>query len=455
MQFAKLTKSIWLVLLANTLDAFAEGNVCQDKYWLQSPIVEAKSSDGSGIGGTGVSLPVKSDVLAQRNGEGESGIGGTGIVGVISGFGSICVNGIEIHYDSKIPIVEDGVLTDFNRLALGQTVSILATSITQNYYAKEIHVLHEVQGVVESVDSNNGVFNVLGQTVHLPENLLDKITVGDNVVISGNRLTDGSIEAARVEKHDVINHVSLIGTLEVDNSSGNFRIGNQSIEFPKNHTDVKIGDEVRIQGILNDKILRVEKLEQNPRWSFPARVEQLLLQGYVRESTKAQINIDGVKINVKETTDKTPKIGEHTGIWVHENGKGRMVFDHLDTGNMLPEHNHRNGFHDSLKKESMSFQPNYEHEHAEHNSEFRESSAMKPEINHIDMDDKPTIIHPEINHPDIDKPAVMQQEINHPDIDKPTVIRPEINHPDIDKPAVIRPEINRPDVHERSEQLNR
>lgn len=437
MQFAKLTKSIGFILLAKTFDAFAGENVCQNKYWLQSPIVEAKSGDGSGIGGTGVTLPVKSESLAQRSREEESGIGGTGIVGIISGFGSICVNGVEIHYDAATPIVENGITTNAN-LALGQTVSILATSDAQNYHAQEIHLLHEIKGAVESVDANNEIFHVLGQTVHLPETLLEKIAVGDKVVISGNRLSDGSVEATRIEKYDTLNTVSLIGSLEMDHSSNHFHIGNQKIELPQDHTSVKVGDEISVQGMLKDNVLHVEKIEQSPRWSFSNRVDQLLLQGYIRDNVKQQINMDGMKITIDKATDKMPKIGDHTGLWVKINEKGRMVFDHLDTGNMLPKHNHRHDLHDSFKQDPAT--NHYEHEHSE----------RFPEVNHIDLDDK----HPEINRIDLDdkRPEInridlddKRPEFNHIDLDdKITVTRPEINHIEIEKPDVSRPDIDKP-----------
>ncbi|MDD2864335.1 MAG: DUF5666 domain-containing protein [Methylococcales bacterium] len=448
MRFTNLIKSIWLILFASTTDTFAEENVCKNKYWLQSPIVEAKANDGSGIGGTGFSPPTNSDLLAQRNGEGESGIGGTGIVGIISGFGSICVNGIEIQYDSKTPIVEDGIPTQSNHLALGQTVSILATHESQNYHAQEIHVLHEVQGVVTSIDSSSGVFSVLGQTVHLPETLLTEITIGDNVVVSGNRLTDGSIEATRVEQqHDAMNKVSVIGPLETDNVSGNFHIGKQPIELSVNQTTLKSGDEVRIQGVLKDGVLHAETLEHNPRWSFASRVDQLLLQGYVRQGDGEKINIDGVKITVNDVADKTPKTGEHVSVWVREIEKGKMILDHRQEQHEQHEqHEHSNHLGGSPL---LSSPHKLEPVQINHPDVDDKPNLLHPEINRPDIDDKPNLLHPEINRPDIDdKPNLLHPEINRPDIDdKPNLLHPEINRPDIDdKPNLLHPEINRPDI---------
>jgi hypothetical protein len=46
-------------------------------------------------------------MLASAGGTG-SGLGGTGILGKVTGFGSVFVNGIEIEYDDKTIYTIDG-----------------------------------------------------------------------------------------------------------------------------------------------------------------------------------------------------------------------------------------------------------------------------------------------------------------------------------------------------------
>src|SRR6185369_3233583 len=65
-----------------------------------------------GIGGTGIS---------------NGGIGGTGIVGVITGFASICVNGVEVHYGADTPVLADGRQAQAGDLAVGQVVAVSAS----------------------------------------------------------------------------------------------------------------------------------------------------------------------------------------------------------------------------------------------------------------------------------------------------------------------------------------
>src|SRR5262249_10194711 len=75
--------------------------------------------DPGGIGGTGID---------------PGGIGGTGqraevevgVLGVVTGFASICVNGIEVHYDAMTPVALNGDLVSANALGVGQVVSVLA-----------------------------------------------------------------------------------------------------------------------------------------------------------------------------------------------------------------------------------------------------------------------------------------------------------------------------------------
>ena len=53
-----------------------------------------------GIGGTGgASQPTRS---ADR------GIGGTGIIGIITGFASVCLDGVEVHLDAVTPVYVNG-----------------------------------------------------------------------------------------------------------------------------------------------------------------------------------------------------------------------------------------------------------------------------------------------------------------------------------------------------------
>src|ERR1700690_592414 len=82
------------------------------------PLVGSPAAD-RGIGGTGA--PAAGPAISDR------GIGGTGIVGVVTGFGSVFVNGLEVAYAATTPVTVDGVPDTDAALRVGQLAAIVAS----------------------------------------------------------------------------------------------------------------------------------------------------------------------------------------------------------------------------------------------------------------------------------------------------------------------------------------
>lgn len=142
-----------------------------------------------GIGGTGM--------LASSGNSEESGLGGTGIVGVITGFGSVFVNGIEVEYNTKTPFSINGNKSPFLQLKIGDIVEILTTDGKNHTDAKIINLRHEVVGRVESVNRKTHSFKILGQTIlqtknrGLPE-------IDSDIAVAGFRINNQTIQATRL-----------------------------------------------------------------------------------------------------------------------------------------------------------------------------------------------------------------------------------------------------------------
>jgi hypothetical protein len=136
-------------------------------------------------------------VADTGNGPG-SGLGGTGIVGEITGFGSIFVNGIEIDYHEGTPFTIDGKPATMPALQVGDVVEVLTTDSHKHTQAQQINLRHEVIGQVTSVNNRESSFSVHGQTVYMPEPDNKLPAVGSNVAVSGIRLNETSIQATRV-----------------------------------------------------------------------------------------------------------------------------------------------------------------------------------------------------------------------------------------------------------------
>jgi Domain of unknown function (DUF5666) len=153
-----------------------------------------------GMGGTGI----RSD----------GGIGGTGIqaqgdlglIGVITAFGSICVNGVEVHYEPSTPVTVDGAASSPSALALGQVVAVRVATDGAQARARDIQVLDAVIGRVDAFDPAANALQVAGQRVRL-----DSATVlaaagaagelaGETVRVSGLWRADGSLAATRIDR---------------------------------------------------------------------------------------------------------------------------------------------------------------------------------------------------------------------------------------------------------------
>ncbi|NOX84325.1 MAG: hypothetical protein GXP06_15330 [Alphaproteobacteria bacterium] len=144
-----------------------------------------------GVGGTGVT-------------DGPGGVGGTGIFGRIDEFGSIWVNGHEIHYDDDLPLMYRGGIVDSENFALGQMVAIIADKTNDDWRARAARIVEEVIGPIE-VSADGASVAVLKQKILFTEETiyangaLETIAPGSMVAVSGLRTPAGAILATRIE----------------------------------------------------------------------------------------------------------------------------------------------------------------------------------------------------------------------------------------------------------------
>ncbi len=161
-------------------------------FVIQTNVYAAGDEDKDiGLGGTGM----------QANSNG--GLGGTGIVGEITGFGSIFVNGIEIEHDEKTEYTVNAKPSIQPEFSVGDVVEVLTSDANTYTYAKIINIRHELIGKVESVEPQTFSFTVLGQTVVQAINNRQSPKVGDTVAVSGVRIDEKTILASRVIKTEV------------------------------------------------------------------------------------------------------------------------------------------------------------------------------------------------------------------------------------------------------------
>jgi hypothetical protein len=149
----------------------------------------------------------------------------TGVVsaGVITGFGSVYVNGIRYDTSSAAVSMDDEAAVE-SALKVGQYVEVKGHSHGADHHADVIRYHDIIEGPITSIDLGASSFVAMGQTVLVTSQTslgddivpasIEGLAVGDVVEVSGFVTTLGRIEATRldIEPHggpyDVTGYVS-------------------------------------------------------------------------------------------------------------------------------------------------------------------------------------------------------------------------------------------------------
>ncbi len=242
---------------------------------LSCPAFSAGTGGKGGIGGTGHA----------------GGIGGTGIVGVITDFGSIFVNGLEVEYGPDTPVEIDARPGSEKDLSLGEVVTVIAERRNGKLFASRISVVDPVVGQVSSVGPDHRL-HVLGQIVIATGRTVisGKAFAGGYVRVSGFRMSDGAILASRIESIPPTGTATVSG--QVESAQGNFfRIGGLRI---RSASPVKPGSEVIVSGRPDGEKMEATSISPSPSAAFPAQVENLDIQGFVRRNEEGNYLVDGM-----------------------------------------------------------------------------------------------------------------------------------------------------------------
>ncbi len=253
-----------------------------------------------GIGGTGIK-PSTAEQDADR----------TGIVGVVTGFASICLDGLEVGFDSTATVDIDGSAATADQLRAGQLVLVNATAVVKaltpgaatlaattdvtgtptasatsraSLRARTISVRHEVSGPIEAVDAASGVMLVAGQLVAVRHaGGVSRPSLGDWISVSGLREADGTIAASRLDS-------APVGTLmvrgQVSRQDGTLSVGRLVLVGPK-AAGATPGPFITLVGRYRAGAVEVtsmapDRLRSDPAGYFGPTVNNLVLQGFMR-----------------------------------------------------------------------------------------------------------------------------------------------------------------------------
>lgn len=196
-------------------------------------------SPKGGIGGTGITP------TGGIGGTGHSptgGIGGTGsavdlagdetvVLGMITGFASICVNGLEIHYDPATPVSRNGQPASQQQMAVGQVVAVKTEPTAKGLVTRRIAILNAVEGAARTDSAPlkvNDSINVQGQQVRITAqtggNVMGAaIRRGEALAVSGYRNSQGEVVATRIDRMTKLEQPSVLNERQLTELLGKGR----------------------------------------------------------------------------------------------------------------------------------------------------------------------------------------------------------------------------------------
>ena len=303
------------------------------------------STEHGGIGGTGDA--VTTSLLPQDT------QGGVAIIGVVTGFASICVNGQEVFYDKHTPVYDNGIAAKLSSLATGKMVMLKADKVGGRLHARSIGLFDAVAGPVERIDTKLNQMQVMGQTVRLSQNIKQQIkdlNPNTSVRVSGHRLDNGEIVATRVDIGKTDSGASTIGlvtSLDHDSMVVNgthIHIVNTNITNKNGFDKIKVGNEVRVSGVWDGRAMKADRVESQPITNSINRADTAIVEGFVRLGHENTMHLDGTEIQASQGNTPYNGIEKSHGkvvkIEMRRDNKGLWVCDKLEqrSGKLFEQH---------------------------------------------------------------------------------------------------------------------
>jgi hypothetical protein len=199
------------------------------------------------------------------------GISGTGrFLGIITGFGSVFVNGVEIETTDETNILIDDVSANENALKVGMKVEIEAFDNVASLVTYKSEIIGPIE--IGSINTADNSFSVLGQKVIVDNTTIYEgvsgfaaLQVNNIVEVSGFADANADIQATFVELEDFsLQEFQIRGTvLDHNGSNKTFNINNILINYSniQNPPAISDGSRVEVKGRLDANIFEATEIE--------------------------------------------------------------------------------------------------------------------------------------------------------------------------------------------------
>ncbi|MEM9900515.1 MAG: hypothetical protein AAF865_04165 [Pseudomonadota bacterium] len=237
-----------------------------------------------GLAGSTVLAGCASPALVTRDDKRdpfEGGIGGTGIVGVLTDFGSVQVNGLRIEIGDMTRVVTALGPVGAEALAAGQVLTIMATRSRDRLVARHVRIEFPLVGVLAQSDGGLSVNSV---PVRIEPGAVRAGALGARVAVSGLWTTD-AVVASRIDPAPF--PVDMVSGDVARGGSAALRVGSVPVEPQGGQTFPNSGAYVVATGQFDAARLRVERVATGRFVTGAQNLRQLAVEGYLRRVAAA------------------------------------------------------------------------------------------------------------------------------------------------------------------------
>lgn len=298
------------------MSALSAAPVCVEAAPNPAPQLAApQSSANGGIGGTGAVAEggIGGTGIVAKGGIGgtgavaSGGIGGTGIVGTVTGFASVCVNGLEVHFDPLTAVTRNGLPADIATLALGQVIAVDSARTQKGLVARHISILNALEGPVTGIAPEIGMIQVMGKPVHVDESTrlgglstLAEARPGMSLRVAGFRDAGGDVYATRIEAAPGLADASAIGVL-VRHAGGETSLEGMTVHFAT--TLPSTAGEMLLRGRWDGGALVAREAHPDPSLPFAGHADQVVAEGLILQHREpARLRIGGFEVELSAAT---------------------------------------------------------------------------------------------------------------------------------------------------------
>ena len=243
--------------------------------------------------------------------------------GVITGFGSVYVNGQRYRSENAEIAVGNSPAADEAQLKVGMVVTVAASASDdgEDPDAQQIRYEEHLQGPVSFIDREAEQIEVLGQTIlfddltEFDETDIETLSVGDFIEVSGYINDEGSFYATLVELETEETEIKLKGEIaNLDTDAQTFSLAELTIDYSAAEYDDMTADDladglfVKVEGddfdgdTLTLKASSIENKEDN---DIDNDAEEVTIAGIVKDydSESGVFSVNRYQFTLNEDTE--------------------------------------------------------------------------------------------------------------------------------------------------------